>query len=100
MPHALAVTYARWNATENMKANGDLQKLEEGLYGNVVRDLEWLEGELEGRRFLAGKEVTAADTICGFSVQFILARELGAKIEPGQFKNVERWLESCDETES
>ncbi|KAG4433104.1 hypothetical protein IFR05_011399, partial [Cadophora sp. M221] len=44
MPHALAVTYARWNATENMKSNGDLQRLEKGLYGNVVRDLEWLEG--------------------------------------------------------
>lgn len=55
MPHALAVTYARWNATSNMKSNGDLQKLEEGLYGNVVRDLEWIDGELEGRRFLAGE---------------------------------------------
>lgn len=36
----------------------------------------------------------------GFSVQFILARGLGGKIEQGRFKNVERWLESCDETES
>ena len=63
MPHALAVTYARWNATERMKENGDLQRLEEGLYGNVVRDLEWLDGELEGRKFLAGGGLGAADTM-------------------------------------
>ncbi|KAH7393344.1 glutathione S-transferase [Cadophora sp. MPI-SDFR-AT-0126] len=100
MPHALAVTYARWNATENMKSIGDLQKLEDGLYGNVIRDLEWLDGELKGREFLAGERVTAADTMCAFSVQFIFARGLGGNIEPGRFKNVERWLKNCEETES
>ncbi|KAK0099954.1 hypothetical protein ONS95_013224 [Cadophora gregata] len=100
MPHALAVTYARWNATEDMKNNGDLQKLEDGLYGNVLRDLDWLDGELEGRKFIGGEEVSAADTMCGFSVQFIYARGLGGKIEPGRFKNVERWLKNCEETDS
>ncbi|PVH78607.1 glutathione S-transferase [Cadophora sp. DSE1049] len=100
MPHALAVTYARWNAIEDMKINGDLQRLEEGLYGNVLRDLEWLEGELVGRKFLAGEGLSAADTMCAFSVQFIFARGLGGKIEPGRFKNVERWLKNCEETES
>lgn len=100
MPHALAVTYARWNATERMKENGDLQRLEEGLYGNVVRDLEWLDGELEGRKFLAGEGLGAADTMCAFSVQFIFARGLGGQIEPGRFKNVDRWLKKCEETES
>lgn len=46
-----------------MKSNGDLQKMEEGLYVNVVKDLQWLDGELEGRRFLGGEEVSAADTM-------------------------------------
>ncbi|CZT50278.1 related to GTT1-glutathione S-transferase [Rhynchosporium secalis] len=100
MPHALAVTYARWNATENMKNNNDLQKMEEGLYVNVVKDLQWIDAELEGRMFLGGESVTAADTMCAFSVQFILARGLGGKIEKGRFGNVEGWLQRCEGMES
>lgn len=67
MPHALAVTYARWHAPARTRENGDLSTLEESLYLNVRRDLEWLERELEwkgkGKGFLVGREVTAADTM-------------------------------------
>jgi glutathione S-transferase len=76
----------------------DLEKLEEGLKINVGRDLDWLDAEREGRRFLAGDGVSAADTMCGFSVRFIFERGLcdGNRRERGEWGNVERWLERCE----
>ena len=40
MIHSLAITYARWNATENMKRHGDLGEMEKGLAVNVGKDLD------------------------------------------------------------
>ena len=76
-----------------------LKKLEGGLVINAGKDLDWLDAELEGKQFLCGEEVTAADTMCIFSVQFIFARELcfGQKI--GEWRNVERWVVECEGSE-
>jgi glutathione S-transferase len=86
MVHSLAITYARWFSPESVHQSGDLKILEEGLAINVQKDLDWLDRELDGRRFLAGEGITAADTICLFSVQFIFERELcgGERWESGR----------------
>jgi glutathione S-transferase len=76
MVHSLAITYARWFSPPSVHASGNLKRLEEGLAINVCKDLDWLDRELDGRRFLAGEQVTAADTMCLFSVQFIFERGL------------------------
>jgi glutathione S-transferase len=96
MVHALAITYARWFTLESVKESGELKELGEGLTINVEKDLDWLDAELEGKQFLCGEEVTAADTMCIFSVQFIFARELcfGQKI--GEWRNVERCVVECE----
>lgn len=63
MIHALPITYARWNASEEAKTNGELERMEKGMAVNVEKDFDWLEGELgEGDgRFLVGGELSAAD---------------------------------------
>lgn len=99
MVHALAITYARWFAPESVKESGELKRLEEGLAINVGKDLDWLDAELEGQRFLCGEKVTAADTMCIFSVQFIFARDLCAGRKVGEWRNIERWLKDCEGTE-
>lgn len=55
MAHCLAITYARWFCPESVRESGGLLELERGLAVNVCRDLDWLEGELEGGRFLGGE---------------------------------------------
>jgi glutathione S-transferase len=55
MVHALAITYARWFSPQTTESSGDLKKLEEGLAINVGKDLDWLNAELEGNRFIAGR---------------------------------------------
>jgi len=100
MVHALSITYARWFAPEANKSSGDLKKLEEGCAVNVGKDLDWLEKELEGRRFIAGEKISAADTMCLFSVQFIFARDLVAGKKVEEWPNVKGWVERCEETSS
>jgi glutathione S-transferase len=100
MVHCLAITYARWFAPESMKGSGDLKKLEEGVAINVVKDLDWLNSELAGKKSIAGEHVTAADTMCLFSVQFIFARDLCAGRKVREWKDVERWMGNCEGTES
>jgi len=84
--HALAITYARWFAPESVKSSGELKELEKGLAINVGKDLDWLDSELEGKRFIAGDGVSAADTMCLFSVQFIFARDLCAGRKVGEWR--------------
>jgi glutathione S-transferase len=83
-----------------MKSSGDLKKLEQGVAINVGKDLDWLNSELEGKRFIAGEHVTAADTMCLFSVQFIFVRDLSAGRKIGEWKNVERWIADCEGTDN
>ncbi|EMF10680.1 uncharacterized protein SEPMUDRAFT_70036 [Sphaerulina musiva SO2202] len=100
--HALACLYVQWH-----QHDGDVQKTLQGLSGNVVKDLDYLEGtfreqEEEGGGFImGGKNITAADIMMQFSVRFILTRELGTQgVERGRWERVERWLELCEGTES
>jgi glutathione S-transferase len=74
--------------------------LEKGLAINVGKDLGWLDAELEGKKFISGDSVSAADTMCLFSVQFIFARDLCAGRKVGEWRNVERWIKECESTES
>ncbi|KAK5160815.1 glutathione S-transferase [Cryomyces antarcticus] len=100
MVHCLAITYARWFSSPSSKTNGDLETLEQGLAINVQKDLEWLETELQanGGDWLVGEDVTAADTMVAFSVQFIFARGLGG--QRGRWKGVDRWLENVEGREA
>lgn len=85
MVHCLSITYARWFASNSIKETGELKELEKGLAINVCKDLDWLEKELEERKFLAGGRVTAADTMVLFGVQFIFARDLNGGREVSRF---------------
>lgn len=74
--------------------------MEGGCAVNVCRDLDWLEKELEGKKFIAGENVTAADTMCIFSVQFIFAGDLTVGRKIAEWKNIKSWVERCEGTET
>lgn len=97
--HALAILYARWNMPDDAP-RGTMEAMENGMAVNVQKDLSWLETELSlsPGRFLCGDHVTAADTMMQFSVDFILARELGTQGK--EYVNINRWLELCRSTET
>lgn len=63
--HALAITYARWNIPKSVDA-ATLKEMEKGLAVNVGKDLDWLESEIGGGRFLVGEGVSAADVSFSF----------------------------------
>ena len=70
--------------------------MEQALSKNVHNDLNWIESELaealsDGREWLVGNDVTAADVMMGFSIQFIFVRKLGIE-GSGKWPNVEKWL--------
>lgn len=95
--HALAITYTRWNAPEDL-ADGHKNGLEKGLSMSVLKDLDWLEMELEaqGTGWLVGAAPSAADIMMHFSIQFIFARELGVKgAAKDKWKNIRKWLADC-----
>lgn len=100
MLHALAITYTRWFSPDAVKDSGDLEKTEEGMAINVIRDFDWLDGELAKKKykgkFLAGDLVTGADIMMQFSARFILERGLGTKGR--HWKHIEEWLKACEET--
>lgn len=96
--HAIAILYTRWNVKD--VPDGTIEAAEERMSVNVQNDMSWLETELslsEGK-FLCGDHVTAADIQMQFSIDFILARELGTQGK--EWPNVNRWLEACKATES
>lgn len=99
--HGLACLYVQWH-----QRDGDVQKTLQGLSGNVVKDLDYLESHLQkqqegGGFIMGGKNITAADIMMQFSVRFILTRELGTQgVEKGRWERVEGWLELCEGTES
>lgn len=72
--------------------------MEQGLSPNIHNDLDWLEGELHGKKYLVGDDVTAADIIMVFSIEFIFARKLGTT--GGSWPNVKRWLEAMQSREA
>jgi len=60
-------------------------------------DLCWLESEVTGKQYLVGNELTAADIMMSFSIEFILSRKLGT--EGGDWSNTRKWLEGIQKTE-
>ena len=107
MLHALAVLYFRWQMPSSFKESAEGKKMmdevEEKMSVNVVNDLNWLEGELGSSTgmYLVGNEVTAADIMMHFSVEFTVERELGVKKETfgEKFPKLEEWLQRCRRTD-
>jgi len=102
MVHGLAVLYAKWNFPAALKESHakEFDKMIASMSVNVHKDFDWLEmalGQSTGR-FLVGDQVTAADIMMLFSVQFILARDLGTQGK--SWKKVNEWAERCEATES
>ncbi|GIZ43513.1 hypothetical protein CKM354_000673700 [Cercospora kikuchii] len=94
MLHSLACLYARWN-----QQDGDVSKTIAGLSKNVIKDLDYLQAELDksGGKFLCGDKLTVADIMMQFSARFILERELGT--QGGKWPGIEKWLAECEGTE-
>ena len=93
MLHALAITYARWGATEDVQQNG-LQQMQNFMSINVKRDLRWLEETLSkgSGQSIVGDSVTLADIMMGFSIDFIFTRKLGVQ-DFGDFPRIKAWLD-------
>lgn len=92
--HALAIAYGSAAAPH---AAGDLDTR---LSGAVQRDFDWLEQSLqrEGGKFLLGDKVTAADTMMGFSVDFILKNKLGTS--GSSWPAIQRWMSNVHDTKT
>lgn len=57
-----------------------------------------MENELKGKRYLVGDSVSAADTMCLFSVQFIFVRDLNGGRTLAEWPGVEKWVRACEGT--
>lgn len=92
LTHALAIMYGSGAAPESA------EKLAVGLAPQVHRDFDWLETELKkgNGKFLVGESLTAADTMMGFSIAFILKMGLGTK--GGEWPAVSAWLANVEST--
>ena len=93
MLHALAILYMRWKTPE--PAQQYVPEIEAGMSGNVQNDLNWLEGALKeqkskGNEFLVGNQLTVADIMMGFAIEFIFARKLGTGDKT--WPEIEAWL--------
>lgn len=97
MLHALGILYTRWFGEGYPEAQ---KAIEAGMAKNVVKDMDWLEKELNNSqgKFLLGDQASVADCMVLFSVQFIVARELGTQGK--SWPNVQRWVEDCEATAS
>lgn len=91
MTHALAITYARW-----FQKDGSIEKTEEGLKGNIIKDFDYLEKTLISNQgqWILGKGLTVADVMMHFSITFILARELGTKGKT--WETINKWIKTCE----
>ncbi|KAH9862545.1 hypothetical protein IAQ61_009962 [Plenodomus lingam] len=92
--HALAIMYGSGAAPDAA------DKISKGLSPQVHRDFDWLESELKkgGGKYLVGDHLTAADTMMGFSVAFILKMGLGTSGK--KWPAVEAWLANIESTEA
>jgi glutathione S-transferase len=79
--------------------DGTVEAAENSMSANVQNDLWWLETELSlsSGKFLCGDHVTAADLMMQFSIDFILARELGTQGK--ERPNINKWMEDCRKEE-
>jgi glutathione S-transferase len=93
--HGLGILYTRWH-----QKDGDQKKTEQGLAGNVINDMNFLEDALSksSGKFLFGDSISVADTMMHFSAVFILARELGVKGE--DYPKTTKYIQDCEATPS
>ena len=52
-----------------------------------------------GGYWLVGDSVSAADTMMGFSVQFVFVNGLAGQVEDGKWARVKQWLDRIEERE-
>jgi len=64
-----------------------------GLKATVQDNLKWLDGQLEGKEYIAGKRFTVADIILYCALDF--GAGVGQKIDPS-LKNVNAWFKRVD----
>jgi len=72
--------------------------MENSLSTNVHNDFDWLESELDGKDYLVGEDVTAADILMGFNIEFIFARKFGT--EGRDWPDVKKWLDRVQQREA
>jgi glutathione S-transferase len=75
-------------------------EVQKKLIGAVQHDLDWLENELSqsGTKYLAGNEVTLADTMMIFPLQVIFANKIGTE-EGKSWPHVQQWLNNVENGE-
>ena len=64
-----------------------------GMKATVQDNLKWLDGQLEGKEFIAGKRFTVADIILYCALDF--GTGVGQKIDPS-LRNVNAWFKRVD----
>lgn len=94
--HALPIWKLRQYCEGSAKATDALPEIEEKFSGPVQDDFNWLEHELaqERGKYLVGDSLTAADTMMAFTIQFIIAFDLGLK--KGSWPHINRWLKNVE----
>ncbi len=76
--------------------NGRMRLIPEGAAGmkaTVQDNLKWLDGQLEGKEYIAGNRFTVADIILFAALDF--GAGVGQKIDPS-LKNVNAWFKRVD----
>lgn len=93
--HAVPILYSRWH-----QVGGDFIQTEDAMSHHVIQDLDFLEGTLSAStgRYLLGGSLTAADFNVHWSVDVILAWELG--IRGKSWPKLEQYVKDCYATES
>src|SRR5215469_15839820 len=74
-----------------------LPEAADGMKATVQDNLKWLDGQLEGKKFIAGDRLTTADIILYCALDF--GAGVGQKIDPA-LKNVNAWFARMNERPS
>ncbi|KAH8811370.1 glutathione S-transferase [Xylogone sp. PMI_703] len=98
--HALPIWRLRQYCEGSTRATEALPEIEAKYAAPVRQDFDWLENEL-GRGqgdYLVGDQLTVADTMMAFTIQFITAYDLG--LEKKSWPRVSRWLRNVESREA